>query len=87
MLLCVLLDMALLNAEAKTDLQNKQINMLLKTGGGTVENGKNKKIKVVIIVLSVLLCVSIVALASIFIYNYFFSYKSTSVVISVNIIT
>ena len=61
--------------------------MLLKTGGGTVENGKNKKIKVVIIVLSVLLCVSFVALASIFIYNYFFSYKSTSVVISVNIIT
>ena len=52
-----------------------------------MENGKNKKIKVVIIVLSVLLCVSFVALASIFIYNYFFSYKSTSVVISVNIIT
>lgn len=52
-----------------------------------MENGKNKKIKVVIIVLSVLLCVSIVALASIFIYNYFFSYKSTSVVISDNIIT
>lgn len=52
-----------------------------------MEKGKNKKIKVVIIVLSVLLCVSIVALASIFIYNYFFSYKSTSVVISDNIIT